>query len=435
MKYLIGKRCSLFPDNGDGAPDEEYEKVPGVFPKGKCGTSGQNARGEDMILSFLLDDSGHAVEIHPDVPSDRPKLGDIYVGRVDKVAWNIHAAFVEIQPGLMGYLPLDELAEPVYTKKGPKDEIQAGDELAVQITREAFGEKDVSLTARLEMKGVFSVLTLGGEGLGISKKIPPEEKERLKVSVGEDPLFLELLKKAGRCGVVLRTNAQGADTGMILRELERLQAELLNLKLTAPYRTAHSALFRQPPRWLARAGSLVQEDVQEILTEDKELYDLLRAYFQGNAKVQKKLRFYQDSFLPLSKLCSLERELSRALRKKVDLKSGADLVIERTEALYVIDVNSGRSQAGKKGKEEYTLQVNLEAARECARQIRLRNLSGIIVIDFINLLDQNNSKKVIEELRRASGHDPMRVQVIEMTRLGLVELTRKKVELPLDNFF
>ena len=132
----------------------------------------------------------------------------------------------------------------------------------------------------------------------------------------------------------------------------------------------------------------------------------------------------------MEKVYSLEREWDHALSKSVNLKSGGDLVIESTEALHIIDVNSGRSQSTKQ-KEEALLAVNLEAAREAARQIRLRNLSGIIVIDFINLKNQKNSLRILDELRRAVQSDPVRTSVVDMTKLGLVEMTRQKIEVPL----
>ena len=136
----------------------------------------------------------------------------------------------------------------------------------------------------------------------------------------------------------------------------------------------------------------------------------------------------------MDKLFSLERELERALNERVNLKSGADLVIQTTEALHVIDVNSGRSKSGKKkSKEEALLEVDLEAAREACRQIRLRNLSGIIIIDFINLKNAASSKRIMEELRIHASKDPIRTQVVDMTKLGLVELTRQKIELPLSD--
>ena len=135
---------------------------------------------KDKVFSFLLDDAGHAVEIHVDDPADGPKIGDIYIGIVQKVAKNINAAFVELVPGINGYLPLDEMVSPIYVSKGPSPELQAGDQLAVQITREAFGRKDMSLSTKITLQGKHVVLILGGMGLGVSKKLPEQLRQEIK---------------------------------------------------------------------------------------------------------------------------------------------------------------------------------------------------------------------------------------------------------------
>ncbi len=395
---------------------------------------------EDKVLSYLLDDSGHAVEIHIDDPAQGPKIGDIYIGLVQKVAKNINAAFVEILPGINGYLPFDEIVEPIYTSKGPSPDIQAGDQVVVQIIREAFGHKDMSLSTKLTLRGRYVVLTSGGVGLGVSRKIPEERRQELKDKILSSEEFAAVQQRIGQCGIVVRTNAgelfagDGSDnTGETLllkrevfREISDLEAQMADLKLKAPYRSVHTNLKKQPPRWLSRIHQLSGNEVPEVITDDQNLY---RQIMQSDA-VPVKVRFYQDRMVSMEKVYSLQRELSRALYKHVDLKSGADLVIESTEALHIIDVNSGRSQS-KKSKEEALLSVNLEAAQEAARQIRLRNLSGIIVIDFINLKMQKNSLRILDELRKAVSRDPVRTQVVDMTKLGLVELTRQKIEVSL----
>lgn len=395
---------------------------------------------EDNVISYLLDDAGHAVEIHVDAPAQGPKIGEIYIGLVQKVARNINAAFVEIIPGLNGYLPFDEIVEPIYTSKGPSPEIQAGDQIVVQITREAFGHKDMSLSTKLTLRGRYVVMTTGGIGLGVSRKIPEDRRQDLKDRVLSSEEFGQLQKRIGHCSIVVRTNvgelmlsdkdAQGDDTLIlrreVLREISDLEAQLSDLKLKAPYRSVHSSLLKQPPRWLSRIMQLSQSEVSRIITDDRSLMrDILSVKPSGIAA-----KLYEDSMVSLEKVYSLEREFSRALSKHVNLKSGADLVIESTEALHIIDVNSGRSQS-RKSKEEALLNVNLEAAREAARQIRLRNLSGIIVIDFINLKMQKNSLRILDELRKAVSSDPIRTKVVDMTKLGLVELTRQKIEVSL----
>lgn len=398
---------------------------------------------EDLVLSFLLDEAGHAVEIHADGPAQGPKIGDIYIGLVQKVAKEINAAFVEIIPGVNGYLPFDELVEPIYTSKGPSPDIQAGDQLVVQVTREAFGHKDVSLSTKLTLHGKYVVLTSGGVGLGVSKKIPQDRRQEMKDRILSSEEFSHLQKRIGPCALVVRTsagnlfseneeneNSEESDQILllkreILKEISDLEAEMADIKLKAPYRPVHANLKKQPPRWLLRLQQQSEREPTEIVTDDNSLYrQILNEGIRG-------CRLYADDMVSMEKVYSLERELIRALGKRVNLKSGADLVIESTEALHIIDVNSGRSGSGK-SKEEALLAVNLEAARETARQIRLRNLSGIIVIDFINLKMQKNSLRILEELRRATSMDPVRTQVVDMTKLGLVELTRQKIEVSLE---
>ena len=405
-------------------------------------------RKEDTVISFLLDEAGHAVEIHADPLAQGPKIGDIYIGLVQKVAKNLNAAFVELVPGVNGYLPFDEIVCPIYTAKGPSPEIQAGDQLVVQITREAFGSKDMSLSTKITLQGKHTVLILGGVGLGVSRKIPEQQRQILKDRILSSEEFDQLQRRAGQCGIVVRTSAgavladddpdadpdDDADSlrEEILDDIASLEAEMTDIKLKAPYRTVHSVLKKQPPRWISRMLHLNALDMEEAVTDDSNLYRQIVTAAGECRKTDLKVRLYSDRLVSMEKVYSLERELSGALNKKVNLKSGADLVIESTEALHIIDVNSGRFQSGKQ-KEEALFSVNLEAAREAARQIRLRNLSGIIVIDFINLKNQKNALRVLDELRRAVRDDPVKTQVVDMTKLGLVEMTRKKIEVPLRN--
>ena len=437
----------------------------------------------DKVISFLLDDAGHAVEIHADDPAQGPKIGDIYIGLVQKVAKHINAAFVELVPGINGYLPFDEIVCPIYVSKGPSPDIQAGDQLVVQITREAFGQKDLSLSTRITLRGKHTVLILGGMGLGVSKKIPAEQRQELKDRVLSCDAFTRMQDRIGPCQLVVRTSAgelllneteketekktekktepdttddsgrkaiklcetveNSEDTSKdasedtsdlfrdeILQDIAALEAEMIDLKLKAPYRSVHSILKKQPARWISRIVRLSQKDADEIVTDDVSLYRRMLHAAEEEKREDLRFRLYSDSMVPMEKVYSLEREWKRALDKRVNLKCGGDLVIESTEALHIIDVNSGRSQSSKQ-KEEALLAVNLEAAREAARQIRLRNLSGIIVIDFINLKKQKNSLRILDELRRAVQSDPVRTNVIDMTKLGLVELTRQKIEVPL----
>lgn len=409
-------------------------------------------KSQNKIMSYLLGDDGRAVEIHADRLQDGLKLGDIVIGRVERVAANTQACFVEVEHGVKGYLPFDEMADPLYTRKGASPRVQQGDELVVQVSREAFGSKGMSLTTKLQLGGRYLVLQKCGTGLGISRKISPKRRDYLRENLFSQDMLEKVRQMLGTCGIIVRTNAEGPlceeDRGKtrggeassascgerekiddrMRRELKELASAMQHILLTAPYRPAFTVMFRQPDRWLKRTDSLPVGNMEAVLTDDRDLYDKLSDYL--TPPLSDMLRFYQDDMVSLHSVFSLTRELGRALSRKVNMKSGANLVIEQTEALVSIDVNSSHS-IREKDKEKAALKINLEAAEECARQIRLRNLSGMILIDFINMEEEESYDQLMQKLRQATFADPMRVQVVDRTGLGLVEMTRRKVEAPL----
>lgn len=382
----------------------------------------------NRILSVLLGEDGRAVEIHADSRTDGLKLGDICIGRVERVAPNTGACFVEVARGIKGYLPLDDMTAPRYTRKGSSPKVQQGDELIVQVSREAFGTKGMSLTTKLQLSGRYLLLEMSGTELGISRKIPEERRRALREHLFSEQALDAMRQQLGTCGVIVRTNAEHAPDEEIRKELQNLTAAMHQLLLTAPYRPAYTVLLRQPDRWLKRIESVQTERLEEILTDDRNLYEALENYLP--LYLREKLRFYQDPMISMHNVFSLTRELSRALCKKVNMKSGANLVIEQTEALVSIDVNSAHSINGR-DKEKAVLKVNMEAAEECARQIRLRNLSGMILVDFINMEEKESYDQLMRHLAQAAAQDPMQVKVEDLTALGLVEMTRRKVEVPL----
>ena len=395
------------------------------------------AKMKNRILSYLLAENGHAVEIHADEMEDRNLLGNIYIGRVQKVVKNIQAAFVEISPGVPCYLPLEDLRDPIYTKKGPSKDLQQGDELVVQVSREAMKTKGPSVTTRLSLQGRYVILDGKHIGIGISKKLEEGQREKLRriAEFYRKDLWADShsgsIRLAEAAGIVIRTNAACASEEAILEELRKLSRQLADIRGKAPYRTCYSCLHQMPPGWLRRFNGLRMRDTQSIMIEDEQLYLQARQYLQEYLpELLPILVHYQDPLLPMHKLYSLERELSEALSQRVWLRSGGYLVIQPTEALTVVDVNSGKYEAGKK-KEETILKVNLEAARETARQMRLRNLSGIIIIDFINMETEEAKNEVLGELRARLLLDPLQANVVDMTKLNLVEVVRKKVEGPL----
>ena len=393
------------------------------------------SRRGSQIFSFLLNGS-KAVEIHCDACREDSILDEIYIGKVQNIVKNISAAFVEIAPGTVCYLPLEDLKHPVYTKKGTSQNIQQGDELLVQVKREGIKTKAPAVTTNLTLHGKYALLTTGNTQISVSSKLSKEEKERLlrvvKDNSSADNGSLEGMSAGERAyGWLLRTNAGGASPEVIKKDLLRLQTKYGELMKTAQYRTCFSCLLARPSAYLKRLSDLYTEEVDEILTDDRELFEQMTEYFQENQPEDTaKLRFYEDRLLPMEKLYSLDHHLKEALGERVWLKSGGYLVIQTTEALTVIDVNTGKFTAGKK-KEAAFLKLNQEAALEAARQIRLRNLSGIVIIDFINMEETESETQLLRTLDGALRLDPIRTTLVDMTKLSLVEITRMKKERPL----
>ena len=384
------------------------------------------AKRKNKILSFLIDENDRTMEIHCDTPGSQILLGNIYVGKVKNIAKNLQAAFVEILPGVICYLPLEDLRAPLYTKKGSSPNLQQGDELVVQISREAIKTKAPSLTTNLCFQGKYVILEAGKTGIGVSRKLPEEERERLR-SLGQRTLE-KLKQEEFQISIVLRTNAANVPEEEIEEELKKLLSRFQAIKETAVYRTCYSCLYQSPALWMRRILSLNYSGLESIVIGDEALYGQAKAYLEAEQpELAGRLIRYQDPLLPMEKLYSMEHRLSEALDERVWMKSGAYLVIQPTEALTVVDVNSGKCETGKK-KETALLKINLEAARETARQLRLRNLSGIIIIDFINMEEEASRLQVMEELRKCLLQDPVQARVIDMTKLDLVEVTRKKVE-------
>lgn len=389
-------------------------------------------RMDGRVFSFLLQDH-KAVEIHCDGRQGGVMPGNIYIGKIKNIAKNIGAAFVETAPGTVCYLPLSDMKAPVYTKKGNSPYPQAGDELLVQISREALKSKSPAVTTNLTLHGKYVLLTMGDQRICASSKLPKEEKERL-LSLAAPYFADDSADGQGQaggqtaCGWLLRTNAKGVGEDVLAGDIRRLKKRLRILMEQAQFRTCFSCLYAEPAPYLARLLNLYDAEADQIITDDRELYDEIRAFLEENLPEDlHKLSWYRDDLLPLRKLCSLDHQLSQALSQKVWLKSGGYLVIQPTEALTVIDVNTGKYEGGKK-KEETFLKINREAAIESARQIRLRNLSGIILIDFINMESKEATNSLLALLDQELRRDPVRTVLVDMTKLSLVEITRQKKE-------
>lgn len=379
-----------------------------------------------QIRTFFLENDDIA-EIHcADAGSGEKRshlLGDIYIGKVKNIVPDIGAAFIEIAPGVNCYFDVKDAEHAIFTTKIGKKPLCIGDELAVQISKEAVKTKSPTVTANLSFTGRYAVLTHGNTRIGVSSKIPKrirdEYKEKLKGYQND------------RFGIIVRTNAKDIPFQMVLDEIESLRSEYERLSSAAPSRVCYTCLKSAPPSYISDLKNVYMEGMEEIIVEGAALYEDICAYFESELPSKKSLlRLYDNPAFPLRKMYSTDIALEKALREKVWLKNGGYLIIQPTEALTVIDVNSGKG-TGHGKNESAVLKMNLEAARESARQIRLRNLSGIIIIDFINLEEKENVDLLLHEFRARLSEDPIQTNLIDITPLNLVEVTRKKVHRPL----
>ena len=376
-----------------------------------------------IISSFF--EGKDMVQINMEQEETETLLGNIYLGKVKNIVKNINAAFVELSGGVMAYLSLNENKNPIFANAKKNTLIQIGDEIIVQVLKENIKTKAPVVTTNLNITGKYVVLTRGKTNLSLSSKIQNEsERKRLK------NILLDYQNE--EYGIIMRTNAEYAKKEFIQKEISNLIAIYDNIRTYGIHKDRFSLLFQAPPGYICDIRDGFSGNLDEIITDDKDIMEEMTVYLTNyQAEDLQKLRFYEDEHLSLSSLHGIQTKLEKALQEKVWLKSGGYLVIQPTEALVVIDVNTGKAVAGKKQVQETFFKMNQEAAIEIARQIRLRNLSGIIIVDFIDMESDDNKNELMNELEKLLKRDPTKTVVVDMTALGLVEITRKKVRKPL----
>lgn len=344
-------------------------------------------------------------------------LGNIYVAKVQNVVKNLEAAFVEIQPGVVCYYSLQE-NEHYFLNPKNSNRLAAGDEILVQVTKEAIKSKAPTVSSELHLTGKLVVVTFGTGKVGVSKKLPNDEKTRM--------MKTELEKSLPKgYGAILRTNSYESTLDAVREEFQYLLQKLTALVEQAEYHKAYSCLYQERTTLARLLKDYNNPDLNRIVTDLPEIEAEIRDYLTEADKG--KLRLYSGELQPLYALYRLDRDWKEITGTRVWLKSGAYLVIEQTEAMVVIDVNTGKA-VNKKKREEHFLKVNQEAATEIARQLRLRNLSGIIMIDFIDMEHQTCKEALIRHLCQEIKKDRIQTSYVDMTGLNLIELTRKKVQ-------
>ena len=373
---------------------------------------------ERTVYAFYEND--HAAELSCLPAGGESILGNIYVGKVKNIAANISAAFIEIANGQLCYYALNDNDAPIFTTPKKMNTLVAGDELLVQVSREAVKTKAPTVTANLNFAGKYLVLTSGKHHLGLSSKLSPEDKQRLR-TIAEPFLGKDF-------GIIVRTNAAEASEDELRAELGELTEAYRHTVETGRNRACFSLVYKEPSAYAARLRGLRADSFIKIVTDRADIYRELKAYLTDRQPADlPKLYFYEETAPSLDSVYGLSKAFEEAGKERVWLKSGGYLVIQPTEALTVVDINTGK-YTGKKKKDDTFLKINLEAARELARQLRLRNLSGIIVADFIDMEREEDKQTLMAVLASELKKDPVRTSLVDMTPLGLVEITRKKVQ-------
>jgi len=379
-------------------------------------------------------EDGQLVEMMLDRADEDRLLGDIYLGRVEAVLPGIQAAFIDIGTEKAGFLHASDLetddeddengggGRRRRDRKYPpiQDQIRKGQEIIVQVTKEPMSTKGPRLTAEISLPGRFLVYMPGSSRVGVSRKIEDrEERARLrKLAKGVLP------KDSG--GIIVRTVSEELNQETFEKDFKALSSKWQKVLKKKEGAKAPSPLHGEAKLISGVIRDLFSNRFESIIVDDKAIYDEILEYVKSVApELKDRVRLYSGSESLFDKY-GVEEEFQATLQKRAMLKSGGYLIIEPTEALVSIDVNTGRYK-GKKDPESTILKTNLEATQEIARQLRLRDIGGIIVCDFIDMESQKNRDKVLNELRTHLGRDRARTKAFEVSSLGLVEMTRQRV--------
>lgn len=384
-----------------------------------------------VYLVHTLFEEKSPVELTAFCRENETLLGNIYVGRVEKLAPGIRGAFVSFAEKQNCFLDLSRVKEEYLLKQNgaagsTEQKLRVGDHIVVQIQREAQKTKLPSATAELSLSGSALALYYGKPEISCSGRLTAEQKKRLK-ELG-NRIFPELSGGKLPFGVIFRTSSAEASEEEIRQEYLELSEKLARIIQYGTMRKLYSCLYRTAdavPELVKRYAP----SAAEFVTDDKRTYEICREYLMHHQFRDCRLTWYEDGLTSLAKKENLEYHVKQALDRRVELPSGGFLVIEPTEALTAIDVNSGKQLGGR--KKEFLYGVNQEAAREIARQIRLRGISGLILVDFINMPEKEQEERLLAFLQNLVREDPVPTKVVDMTALHLVEVTRKKIRRPL----
>jgi ribonuclease G len=407
-----------------------------------------NANPRETRVAILEDDQ--LVELLVDRPDARRMVGDIYLARVEAVKPGLSAAFVDIGTEKSAFLHASDVVYPDEkdgvgddsdaddaadgdteeedrpprrrrTRDVPiQDVVKSGQDLIVQVSKEPISTKGPRVTADVSLAGRFIVYMPFASRVGVSRKIGERsERQRLRK-------MMEEILPPDSGGVIVRTVSEDATKETFAQELQTLMNQWKRIRKKTNFVRAPSLIHRETNLTRGLVRDVFSEKVEQVTVDSKQIYNEIAEYLKGVApELMDRVKLYEDQ-QPLFDKVNIEHEIRDLFKRRCDLPSGGYLIIEPTEALVSVDVNSGR-YTGKKDPEKTILRTNLEAAREVARQLRLRDIGGIIVSDFIDMEVRANRDRVLQELRTHLGRDRARTKAFAVSELGLVEMTRQRV--------
>jgi ribonuclease E len=349
-------------------------------------------------------------------------VGNIYLGKVQNVLPGMEAAFVDVGRGRNAVLYAGEVSydeEIEGEERRIEQALKAGQKVLVQVTKDPMGGKGARLTGQVSLPGRYLVYVPDGGASGISRRLPEQERIRLR----------DIVKKIRpkKAGVIVRTAAEGASEEELTADLERLKKQWDSINRKSKRGKAPRPLYEEPELTVRVVRDVFSPgEFEKISTDSKGIHERIVAYLEDVAPdLIEKVELHEGP-LPVFEEHHIAEQIHKALERKVWLPSGGYLIMDRSEAMTIVDVNTGK-HVGKSNLEQTVAETNVEAAKEIARQLRLRDIGGIIVIDFIDMLLQQNRELVIKTLKRELAKDRTRSQVFEITPLGLLEMTRKRV--------
>jgi len=358
--------------------------------------------------------------------------GNIYKGIVVKIEPSLQAAFVDYGGKKAGFLPLSEIQTNIYSKINStigkerkklsiKEILKVNQALLVQIIKDKKGEKGAFLSTHISLPGRYLVIMPGLDNTGISRKIEDEDQRRRLREI------IDQLKPPGNIGLIVRTAGLNRSKRELSKDLNYLLRLWDNVLQKSKIQSAPSMIYHERDLIIRSVRDYFTSDIREVLVDRKEAYNKTKDFFRITMpRFQNRVKLYKDK-KPLFSLYQLEKQIENIYRRRINLKSGGYIVIDPTEALVAIDVNSGRAKKGK-DIEDTAFRTNMEAADEIARQLRLRDLGGLIAIDFIDMKEKSHIKEVEKLIRHAIKRDKARIQLSPISKFGLMELSRQWIK-------